>query len=100
MSFEVIMLQWRPLAYLWALPTSLLGLLFVPESLISGEVRWIDGVLEVHGRLVRFFLTHCTLLRGGASAMACSATCALGPTRSWRRSPAPRSASITWASST
>ena len=63
------MSQFRPLAYLWALPTSLLGLLFVPESLISGEVRWIDGVLEVHGRLVRFFLTHCTLLRGGASAM-------------------------------
>ena len=59
----------RPLAYVWALPTSLLGLLFVPESLISGEVRWVDGVLEVHGRLVRFFLTHCTLLRGGASAM-------------------------------
>ena len=59
----------RPLAYVWALPTSLLGLLFVPESLISGEVRWVDGVLEVHGWLVRFFLTHCTLLRGGASAM-------------------------------
>ena len=59
----------RPLAYVWALPTSLLGLLFVPESLISGEARWVDGVLEVHGRLVRFFLTHCTLLRGGASAM-------------------------------
>jgi hypothetical protein len=26
-------------------------------------------VLEVHGRLTRFFLMHCTLLRGGASAM-------------------------------
>lgn len=59
----------RSLAYLWSFPTTLLGLLFVPDSLLSGEVRWVDGVLEVHGRLARFFLTHCTLLRGGASAM-------------------------------
>lgn len=57
------------LAYAWAAPTTALGLLFVPESLLSGEVRWVDGALEVHGRLARFFLTHCTLLRGGASAM-------------------------------
>lgn len=63
------MLPWRLLAYLWAFPTTLLGLVFVPESLLSGRVRWVGGVLEVHGRLTRFFLTHCTLLRGGASAM-------------------------------
>lgn len=63
------MLAWRLLVYLWAFPTTLLGLLFVPESLISGEVRWVDGALEVHGRMVRFFLAHCTFLRGGASAM-------------------------------
>lgn len=59
----------RVLAYLWAFPTTALGLLFVPESMFSGGVRLIDGVLEVDGRLVRWFLTHCTLLRGGASAM-------------------------------
>jgi hypothetical protein len=29
----------------------------------------VNGVLEVHGGLVTWFLTHCTLLRGGASAM-------------------------------
>ena len=29
----------------------------------------MDGVLELHGRFVRLFLTHCTLLKGGASAM-------------------------------
>lgn len=63
------MLPWRLLAYLWAFPTTLLGLLFVPESLLSGRVRRVGGVLEVHGRLTRFFLSHCTLLRGGASAM-------------------------------
>jgi len=59
----------RLLAYLWALPTTLLGLLFVPESWISGEVRVVDGVLEVHGRLTRFFLRHCTPFCDGASAM-------------------------------
>lgn len=59
----------RLLGYLWAFPTTLLGLLFLPESLISGEVRRVDGVLEMHGRLVRFFLCHCTFLSGGASAM-------------------------------
>ena len=61
--------MWRILAYAWAFPTTALGLLFVPESLLSGSVRWVDGVLETEGRLTRFFLRHCTLLKGGASAM-------------------------------
>ena len=63
------MLARRLLAYVWAFPTTFLGLLFIPESLLSGDVRRVKGVLEVHGRLARFFLTHCTLLEGGASAM-------------------------------
>lgn len=29
----------------------------------------VDGVLELHGGAVSFFLRRCTLLRGGASAM-------------------------------
>ena len=63
------MLPWRLLAYLWAFPTTCVGLLFVPEALFTGQVRWVNGVLEIHSRLTRFFLAHCTLLRGGASAM-------------------------------
>lgn len=59
----------RLLAYVWAFPTTALGLVFVPESLLSGGVRFVDGVVEVHGRVVRWFLTHCTILQGGASAM-------------------------------
>lgn len=59
----------RLLVYLWAFPTTCVGLVFVPEALISGEVRWVRGVLEVHGRLSRFYLTYCTFLKGGASAM-------------------------------
>lgn len=57
------------LAYAWALPTTMLGLVFVPDALFTGEVRRVDGVLEIHGWLARSFLAHCTLLEGGASAM-------------------------------
>jgi hypothetical protein len=59
----------RILVYFWSLPTSLLGLLFLPDSLLTGDARRVDGVLEIHGRMTRLFLTHCTLLKGGASAM-------------------------------
>jgi hypothetical protein len=60
----------RPLAYLWALPTTLVGLIFIPASLLSGGgVQVVDGVLEVYGGLTAAFLRHCTPLRGGASAM-------------------------------
>jgi hypothetical protein len=60
----------RPIAYLWTLPTTAVGLLFVPAALVSGGgMQVVDGVLEVHGRLVATFLRRCTPLRGGASAM-------------------------------
>ena len=60
----------RILVYLWVLPTTLIGLLFlVPALLSGGKIRVVQGVLELHGGLVRWFLCHCTLLRGGASAM-------------------------------
>ena len=60
----------RMLRYLWALPTTLIGLLFLPLALISGGgYQVIDGVIEIHGGLVELFLRRCTLLKGGASAM-------------------------------
>jgi hypothetical protein len=61
----------RALAYAWALPTTIVGLLFLPPALLSraGGARVVDGVLELHGSAVCFFLRRCTLLRGGASAM-------------------------------
>ena len=59
----------RIVVYFWASPTSLLGLLFLPDSLLTGQARWVDGVLELHGRLTGFFLRRCTLLENGASAM-------------------------------
>ncbi|HEV8605239.1 MAG TPA: hypothetical protein VGQ99_07735 [Tepidisphaeraceae bacterium] len=56
--------------YAWSSPTSLLGLFFLhPTLLTGGRARVHSGVLEIHGGLTSFFLTHCTLLPGGASAM-------------------------------
>lgn len=59
------------MAYLWVLPTTVPGLLFLPFALLSrsGGARVVDGVLELHGAIITFFLRHCTFLRGGASAM-------------------------------
>jgi hypothetical protein len=59
----------RVLRYLWAAPTTLLGLLFAPPALVAGGMRVVDGVLEIHGGLAALVLRHCTLLPGGASAM-------------------------------
>jgi hypothetical protein len=60
----------RLLVYLWTLPTTSIGLLFVlPTLLTRGGARWVDGVLEIHGGAAALFLRRCTFLRGGASAM-------------------------------
>src|SRR4051794_16078744 len=62
----------RILLYLWALPTTLIGLLFVPAALISGGgIAVVDGVVELHGSFVAWLL-RCVpglFMRGGASAM-------------------------------
>ena len=57
--------------YLWASPTTALGLGFLPAAWIGrgGKARLVDGVLELHGPAIDFFLRRCTLLPGGASAM-------------------------------
>jgi hypothetical protein len=61
--------------YLWALPTTSLGLLALvlasAAAGLAGRVgtQVVDGVLEIHGGLITFFLRRCTLLAGGARAM-------------------------------
>ncbi|HEX8913246.1 MAG TPA: hypothetical protein VF796_12875 [Humisphaera sp.] len=57
------------LVYLWALPTTFVGLLFVPAALVGGRMQVVDGVLELYGGVVATFLARGTLLPGGASAM-------------------------------
>lgn len=61
---------WRIAVYLWVSPTTAIGLIFLPIALMSGgRARWVQGVVEIHGGLVRFILRRCTVLRGGVSAM-------------------------------
>jgi hypothetical protein len=62
-------LRW-PL-YVWALPTTSLGLVFLTVGAAYGRIgtQVVDGVLEVHGGLIEIFLRKGTLLPGGASAM-------------------------------
>jgi hypothetical protein len=56
--------------YIWALPTTSVGLLLVALALASrGKLRLIDGVIEAHGGLVTLLLKHCVPISGGAEAM-------------------------------
>jgi hypothetical protein len=56
--------------YVWASPNTALGLLAALAARLSGgSCHIVAGVLEVQGGLVRTFLTHFTLLKGGAFAM-------------------------------
>src|SRR6478672_5956294 len=59
------------LRYIWTLPTTAVGLLFVPIALMSGgSVQLVNGVVEVYGGLVSRFLEQGTFLPNGALAMA------------------------------
>ena len=58
---------WR---YLWAGPTTCLGLLFVPLALLGrGRVSVVRGVVEVYGGPVTWLLRRAVPLRGGAYAI-------------------------------
>lgn len=58
------------LRYIWALPNTLLGFLFIPFTLFSrGGMQVVSGVLELHGRFISFILKHCLPVRGGAAAL-------------------------------
>src|SRR5438270_6196472 len=64
------MRPWRLIVYLWSLPTTAVGLVLGSPALVSGgRMRWVDGVLEIHGGFVSHLLAEWTLLEGGASAM-------------------------------
>jgi hypothetical protein len=60
----------RPLVYLWALPTTSVGMLATAATLLSGgTARWHSGVLEVCGGFSAFLLRKLVPMQGGASAM-------------------------------
>ncbi|HPR16027.1 MAG TPA: hypothetical protein PLW58_08530, partial [Smithella sp.] len=58
------------LRYLWASPYTLLGLFFVPLALLTkGRMKTVDGVLEIHGGFVTWFLKHGLPVRGYIGAL-------------------------------
>jgi hypothetical protein len=60
----------RAIVYLWALPTTAIGLLLALAAITTGgTARRHTGVLEVHGGFATYFLKHMTLLPGGAAAI-------------------------------
>lgn len=60
----------RFLRYLWAGPTTLLGLVLAFALLRRGQAALIDGVIEAHSPLLGRALTQLTPLAGGADAVA------------------------------
>lgn len=55
--------------YIWALPNTLIGMLFIPAAIAGGRLQMIDGVLEAHGPLVAALLRYGVPLPNGASAI-------------------------------
>ena len=60
----------RPLLYLWALPTTMIGLAATTLTLLTGgKARWHTGVLETWGGFSTWLLKRLVPLPDGASAM-------------------------------
>ena len=59
----------RVLRYVWAGPTTLLGLVLAFALLRRGHATLIDGVIEAHSPGLRRALTHLIPLAGGADAI-------------------------------
>ena len=60
----------RWLRVLWAFPNTVPGLGFLLLALMAGQrPAVVEGVIEIGGGPIGFFLKRCVPLRGGASAM-------------------------------
>ena len=55
--------------YFWALPNTVVGLVFVLAAFPAGGMQVVEGVLEVHGPLIAAILKHVVPMRGGAAAI-------------------------------
>lgn len=56
--------------YLWAAPNTLLGLAVGLVGIVGGgRIRLVDGVLEIHGRVLRRLLALAIPIVGGAAAL-------------------------------
>ena len=59
----------RLLRYIWAGPTTLVGLALALLALHRGRISIVGGVIEAHGSRLRWCLTHLIPIRGGAAAI-------------------------------
>ena len=59
----------RVLRYLWAGPTTLIGIVLALPSLRRGHVAIVDGVIEAHSPFLERVLAKWTPLASGADAM-------------------------------
>jgi hypothetical protein len=57
------------LRYVWAGPTTLAGLGTAILALPGGRISTVQGVVEAHGPLVSWLLSHATPLGGGVGAV-------------------------------
>jgi hypothetical protein len=55
--------------YVWAAPATVLGLIFAIAALRHGRVTVVDAVIEVHGPLLRWALTHLAPVQDGIAAI-------------------------------
>ena len=55
--------------YVWAAPATALGLVFALLALRGGRIALVEGVVEAHGPLVRWALTHLAVVHGGVAAI-------------------------------
>ena len=60
---------WLLIGYIWAAPTTAIGLVMMLCGLWRVRVRVVDGVLEAHGPALAWLLRHLTLMPEGAAAM-------------------------------
>lgn len=59
----------RLFRYIWAGPTTLVGLAFALLALRCGRICIVDGVVEAHGSRLNWCLTHFIPIPGGAAAI-------------------------------
>jgi hypothetical protein len=61
--------MWRIIKYIWALPATAVGLLFLPLTIFRGGIRISQGALELWSTAIDRLLRDHTLLPRGAMAI-------------------------------
>ena len=60
---------WRLMRYLWAAPTTLVGIAAMVLGCWRAQFRLVNGVVEAHGPAIAWGLRHLTFIENGAAAL-------------------------------